>query len=122
MRILVIDGHETSRIAMARVLRTAGHESSWAESISVARDRLEAGERLDIIVTGVEFQDCNAWDEMPELIKRFGVKVIAATGLGEERHRRRSEQCGFSAHLIKPVDPETLLTTVERIGRVLPRA
>lgn len=120
MRILVIDGYETSRIAMARVLRTAGHEASCAESIFVARERLEAGERLDIIVTGVEFQDCNAWDEMPELIQRFGVKVIAATGLGEARHRQRSERCGFSAHLIKPVDPTELLATVDRVGRVLP--
>jgi CheY-like chemotaxis protein len=36
--------------------------------------------------------------------------VIALTGWGQERDRRRTEEAGFDDHLVKPVDPDVLAT------------
>ncbi len=41
------------------------------------------------------------------------VAIIAVTGWGQENDRTRSEQTGFDAHMVKPVDPETLLALVD---------
>ena len=38
--------------------------------------------------------------------------LIALTGYGKERDKRRSEEAGFSEHLVKPVDAETLVRVV----------
>ena len=34
--------------------------------------------------------------------------LIAVTGYGQPDDRDRSEQAGFDAHVVKPVNPETL--------------
>ena len=40
---------------------------------------------------------------------RFRATTLAAvTGYGQEEDRRRSQEAGFDAHLVKPVDPEVL--------------
>ena len=38
----------------------------------------------------------------PELL------LVAVTGYGDEKNRRRSRDAGFDCHLVKPVDPEVL--------------
>jgi signal transduction histidine kinase/FixJ family two-component response regulator len=43
--------------------------------------------------------------------------IVAVTGYGEERDRERSAAAGFDAHLVKPVDPDQLLTVLRRMGR-----
>ena len=35
--------------------------------------------------------------------------LIALTGYGQNQDRRRSEQAGFSMHLVKPVNAEVLV-------------
>jgi CheY-like chemotaxis protein len=35
--------------------------------------------------------------------------LIAVTGWGQEEDRRRSQEAGFDYHLVKPVDPQTLM-------------
>jgi DNA-binding response OmpR family regulator len=34
--------------------------------------------------------------------------VIALTGWGQEDDKRRADECGFDAHMIKPVEPARL--------------
>jgi len=40
--------------------------------------------------------------------------IIAITGYGEDRDRRRSSEAGFDAHLVKPVELEQLLRLVRK--------
>jgi signal transduction histidine kinase/FixJ family two-component response regulator len=42
--------------------------------------------------------------------------IVAVTGYGEERDRERSADAGFDAHLVKPVDPDQLLTVLRRMS------
>jgi CheY-like chemotaxis protein len=42
--------------------------------------------------------------------------LIALTGWGQEQDRRRTEDAGFDAHVVKPVDWNALLTLLGQLG------
>jgi CheY-like chemotaxis protein len=44
-----------------------------------------------------------------------GVPIVAVTGFGQEADRSRARQAGFDEHLVKPVDPDVLRSTLELI-------
>jgi len=46
--------------------------------------------------------------------------LIAATGWGQAEDRRRSLESGFDAHLVKPVDPESLFALIARLTALTP--
>ncbi len=39
-----------------------------------------------------------------------GAVIIAISGYGQDDDRRRSREAGFDHHLVKPIDPDKLLT------------
>ena len=41
--------------------------------------------------------------------------LIALTGWAQDADRRRTEDAGFDAHVVKPVDPDTLLSLLGRL-------
>jgi CheY-like chemotaxis protein len=41
--------------------------------------------------------------------------LIALTGWGQAEDKRRTEEAGFDAHVVKPVDPSALLTLLGRL-------
>ena len=43
----------------------------------------------------------------------MGLTVIAVTGHGQEHHRARGGEAGFTAHLVKPVNLHTLLAMLD---------
>ena len=42
----------------------------------------------------------------------ISLKLVALTGWGQEEDRRRSEEAGFDAHLVKPIDLAAALTNL----------
>jgi CheY-like chemotaxis protein len=42
-----------------------------------------------------------------------GVRLVALTGYGLPEDHRRSQEAGFDAHLVKPVDPARLAALIE---------
>jgi DNA-binding response OmpR family regulator len=46
------------------------------------------------------------------------VVLIAATGWGQEEDRLRSHDAGFDRHLVKPVDPGTLMMMLAELQKV----
>jgi CheY-like chemotaxis protein len=40
-------------------------------------------------------------------------RIYALTGYGQDSDRRRSREAGFDAHLVKPVDLDTVIRAVE---------
>jgi CheY-like chemotaxis protein len=43
--------------------------------------------------------------------------ILAMTGWGQQEDRRRSREAGFDAHLVKPVEHETLLDVLASTAR-----
>ena len=46
---------------------------------------------------------------MRQMKQSYGTRGIAMSGYGQEEDRRLSQEAGFDAHLIKPVNPAALL-------------
>jgi CheY-like chemotaxis protein len=42
------------------------------------------------------------------------MRLIAVTGFGQDNDRERSRAAGFDAHLVKPVEMDTLLAVLRR--------
>lgn len=53
-----------------------------------------------------------AWDE--------NMLLIAVTGWGQDDDRRKSEEAGFDHHLVKPLDPQTLIKLLAGLDCVKP--
>jgi CheY-like chemotaxis protein len=41
---------------------------------------------------------------------------VALTGYGQPQDRARTEEAGFDAHVVKPVDPAQLTTLLQRLS------
>lgn len=46
-----------------------------------------------------------------------GAVVVAMTGYGQPEDRQKSEEAGFSGHLVKSADPATLASLLESVAR-----
>ena len=44
-------------------------------------------------------------------------RIIAVTGWGQEEDRRKAAMAGFDVHLVKPVDPDTLMQLLQDAPR-----
>ena len=44
------------------------------------------------------------------------IVLIAVTGWGQEDDKRKSEEAGFDRHMIKPVDPQTLMKLLSELS------
>jgi signal transduction histidine kinase/ActR/RegA family two-component response regulator len=109
-RILVVDDNHDSADSLAVLLTLKGHD------VHSAHDGLAAVEEAaklhpDLILLDIGLPCINGFEAARRIRKQPGgedVKLVALTGWGQEDYRRRSEEAGFNAHLVKPVAPEDL--------------
>lgn len=105
-RILVVDDNLDSAKSLSMLLKLMGHE------VDTAHDGLEAvgkaaAFRADVVLLDIGMPVLNGYDaarRIREQQRHKGPRLVALTGWGQEADRRRSEEAGFDAHLVKPVD------------------
>ncbi|MGQ0594541.1 MAG: chemotaxis protein CheB [Gammaproteobacteria bacterium] len=104
-RILVVDDNRDSAESLTMLLNLAGHETR------IAYDGLEAVEaaatfRPDVILLDIGLPILNGFEAARKIREQWGqdMVLVALTGWGQEEDRRRSEEAGFNAHMVKPVD------------------
>ncbi len=105
--VLVVEDHDPSRIALARLLASRKLEVWQAASAQAARDLAEA-HRFDLVISDLGLPDGSGRDLMKELRVRHGCRGIALSGYGSATDVAESEAAGFLAHLIKPVQAQDL--------------
>jgi two-component system CheB/CheR fusion protein len=118
-RILVVDDHRTAADILAMLLRWAGHDVQVAYD---GRSALETAAAfapevvvLDLGMPGME--GCEVARRLRQMPGLHGVVLVAQTGWGQPKDRRRSAEAGFDAHLLKPLSLEELegvLATLRR--------
>ena len=111
VRVLVVDDNEDSARAVARIISRQGYDVKVAydgpTAVETALEHQPVFVFLDIGLPGM-----NGYEVAMRLRKEDTLKdalLVAVSGYGEEGDRRRSREAGFDQHLVKPVDPETLL-------------
>jgi CheY-like chemotaxis protein len=116
-RILVVDDNADAALTTQALLTLLGHEAHIASDGSEALDRF-AGLDPDVVLLDIGLPGLDGY-EVARLMRERATRpimLVALTGWGQESDRRRAREAGFDAHLVKPVDPETLQRTIGNAG------
>ena len=111
LRILVADDNRDAAESLAALLRMIGHE------VRIAHDGVEAvgpasEYRPDAVVLDIGMPKISGYDVARKLrAEPIGkdMTIIALSGWGQAEDKRRSHEAGIDHHLVKPLEPATLL-------------
>ncbi len=111
LRILVVDDNRDGANTLAMILKLMGNDTRTAFDGQAAVD--VAGEfRPDVILLDICLPKLNGHEACRRIREQSwgkGVVLIAMTGWGKDEDRLRSHEAGFDHHMVKPVDPKTLM-------------
>jgi CheY-like chemotaxis protein len=116
LRLLVVEDDAPTLQVLARLLTRAGHQVTTASSIAAARTAAANG-KFDVVVSDLGLPDGTGIELMEHLRSAHGLSGIALSGYGMEEDLRRSEEAGFVAHLVKPVDVGELRRMLRRFAK-----
>ncbi|HWA76070.1 MAG TPA: ATP-binding protein [Polyangiaceae bacterium] len=113
-RILLIEDHQDTVELFNELLNGVGYEVRTANSCRTALEaELMPG---DIVVSDLGLSDGSGLDLIKLLKIKAPVRAIALSGFGTEADKLASLEAGFSVHLTKPVQFETLLAAIGDLG------
>jgi CheY-like chemotaxis protein len=119
MRVLVVDDHEGSREAIRQLLQYFGATvtiaASGHEALPLAVLEPPQPVLCDLRMSGMDGFAVLAG--LRALLPDHVIRVVAVSGYGRDEDRRRTREAGFDGHLVKPVDLDTLVTTVRQLLR-----
>ena len=111
LRILVVDDNRDAAGMLAMVLQFGGHETHMAHD---GVEAVEATTKLqpDVILLDIGLPRLNGYEAARKIREQQEQPgrpmLVALTGWGQDEDRCRSEEAGFDAHLVKPVDEAAL--------------
>ncbi|SPK74630.1 Two-component regulatory system protein signal transduction histidine kinase ATPase (plasmid) [Cupriavidus taiwanensis] len=116
-RILLVDDNRDAADSLAMLLEMCGHEVTIAydgsEALHVAPRCRPHIALIDLAMPGMDgFEVVRA---MRGVAGTESTRYVALTGFGQPADRQHTEAAGFDAHLVKPVELETLFGTIERL-------
>jgi signal transduction histidine kinase len=116
MRVLLVEDHKDTALAMSRLLGLMGCQVNLADSISAAVGTA-AHVPFDLLLCDLGLPDGSGLELMRQLrsraVKPF--KAIAISGFGMEEDLRATREAGFNDHLVKPVNLVELKAAMQRI-------
>ncbi len=116
-RILLVDDNRDAADSLAMLLEMCGHEVTIAydgsEALHVAPRCRPHIALIDLAMPGMDgFEVVRA---MRGVAGTEATRFVALTGFGQPTDRQQTEAAGFDAHLVKPVELETLFSTIARL-------
>jgi signal transduction histidine kinase len=110
LRILVVDDSRDSADSLSKLLQLAGHEVLTAHEAEQAL-HLAATAQPSVVLLDIGLPGMDGY-EVCRRLRQSGLTnalIVAMTGYGLERDRRRSQEAGFDTHMVKPVPPGELM-------------
>ncbi|MBV9123382.1 MAG: response regulator [Planctomycetes bacterium] len=110
LRILVVEDNRDAADSLRLLLELYGYEATVAYT---GPDGVKAAEQWqpDVVLCDIGLPGLDGYGVAHKLRQNPSTakaRLIAVTGYGAEEDRRRSQEVGFDAHLVKPVDPNAL--------------
>lgn len=118
-RILLVEDNDDSREMLRTLLRLRGHEIHEATD-GPSGIKMAVSVTPDLAFIDVGLPGCDGYEVARALrtsAESQGAALIALTGYGQPDDRRRALEAGFDAHIVKPIDPGTLLAVIASHGR-----
>ncbi|MCB9991956.1 MAG: response regulator [Rhodospirillales bacterium] len=114
-RILVVEDNDFVRMQIVKYLNDAGMETIEASDGDAALDKIIADRGIDLAIVDVRMEPMGGFDFIRAIRGRdIETPVILVTGDQTPDLLERAGQCGVSAVLMKPVEKDRLVKTVER--------
>jgi signal transduction histidine kinase/CheY-like chemotaxis protein len=114
-QLLYVEDNADLRAVMSEMLRLSGYEvietANGKDTLAVV-----TAKRPDAIVMDIGLPDMNGYElarQLRLLPNGRDVPIIALTGFGQSRDKDAAAKNGFNAHLVKPIEPEALIQTIE---------
>jgi len=116
--ILVVEDNEDARETLVALLEILGHRvSSRSDGVAGLEAALASPPDLALVDVGLPRMD--GYEVARRLRTAIGTRtrLVALTGYGSPEDRERALAAGFDAHVVKPVDAETLRTLFDGAGK-----
>jgi DNA-binding response OmpR family regulator len=114
MQVLLVDDNHLMQQVISRFLTSQGYSVTVAETGEEALAAVRS-ETCSLLVIDMRLPDQDGPDVLKALRREPGLgtcPAIAVSGLGEE-DRQRTVEAGFDHFLVKPLDLDELLATVQ---------
>src|SRR5688572_27350674 len=111
--IFLVENHEDTLESIKTFLELQGY------GVIVARDvrgalNMGRSSKFDILVSDLSLPDGDGWNLLKQLNAKKPVCAIAMSGFGMKADLAKSKAAGFSEHLIKPFQGETLEQAIQK--------
>jgi CheY-like chemotaxis protein len=108
---LIVDDDRDSREALSLILTSVGHAVRLAgdgeEALRLAEQFRPEMVFLDIVLPGMDgYEICHRLRQSPIFEH---ARIVAISALSGPKHEARCRAAGFTAQLLKPVDPTALI-------------
>ncbi len=118
-RVLVVDDNQDGAESLAMFLQIGGHEVHTAYD---GEEAVAAAEtfRPEVVLLDIGMPKLNGYEACRRIRNSAwgrDMVLIAQTGWGQEEDKRRTKEAGFDDHLVKPVDPVSLMKMVTEATR-----
>jgi signal transduction histidine kinase/ActR/RegA family two-component response regulator len=109
-RILIVDDKQDAADSMAMLLRLCGHQVLVAHGAHQALE-IAAAASPSVVLLDIGLPEMDGYEVCRRLRKQgmADTQIIAMTGYGQDRDRQLSQEAGFDAHTVKPVDLDEVL-------------
>jgi len=116
-RVLVVDDSNTMRQILSMALQGVGHDVLEAENGEDALARVE-GQPVDLVITDINMPSMDGITLVRRLRERAATKytpILVLTTEWQEMKRREGKAAGATGWIVKPFEPEKLLSVVKRV-------
>ena len=110
-RVLIVEDHADAAQTLATLVQLHGHEVRHARDGDTAL-KLIADYRPEVLLLDIGLPGMDGFEiarRMREAEATRTSLIVAISGYGQERDRRRALDCGFDHHFVKPVNPQALM-------------
>jgi len=117
--ILVVDDSASIRNMVSFALKQAGHQVTEAENGQDGLKKAQAG-RFDLVLTDVNMPLMDGITLCGELRKLTPFKftpILMLTTESSDSMKQKGKTAGATGWLVKPFNPEKLLSTIQRVVR-----
>ena len=109
-RILVVDDNRSNAPSLDVLLRALGQDVHTAYDGQTALE-LARQHHPDVVLLDIGLPVMDGYEVARRCRQEPGLEhmtLVAMTGYGKEEDRQRSQEAGFNAHLVKPVNLDDL--------------
>ncbi|HXU82807.1 MAG TPA: ATP-binding protein [Polyangia bacterium] len=113
VNVLLVEDNADNAEALTMAL---AHDGFVVEVARTVKEALAVDlEPVDVVVSDLHLPDGDGWGLLPELRRKKAVPAIAISGDGDAIAVEASLRAGFTAHLQKPYEVETLTAAIARV-------